>query len=111
MFHLIPRRAAGVGQRTRRAIAASDARQPQFLALLKNLDGEIAVHTGEAFQEIIQRLTALEIIEKSLYGDPSPAKNGGSVHHFRVACDCFLHDSIVAQVLPLELTYFNGSNE
>jgi catechol 2,3-dioxygenase-like lactoylglutathione lyase family enzyme len=40
----------------------------------------------------------LEIVEQSLHGDASSAKYRRPMHYFGIACDRFLHESIVVQI-------------
>jgi hypothetical protein len=76
---------------------ASNSRQTKFLAFLQDLDGELSVDRGEAFQKFIERFTVLDVVEQRLHGDTSATKHGRSMHHFGIACNGFLHDSIFAQ--------------
>jgi hypothetical protein len=76
---------------------ASDSREAKLLAFLQDLDGEFAADRGKAFQEFIERIAVLDVVEKSLHGDAGPAEYRCPMHHFGVACDGILHDSNVAQ--------------
>ena len=70
---------------------ASDSRETKFLAFLQHLDAKLSADRGEAFQEFVERVTVLDVVEQRLYGDTGPAKYRRPMHHFRIACDDFLH--------------------
>ena len=82
---------------------SSDSRQTKFLAFLQDLDGKLSTDRGEAFQKLIERFTVLDVVEQRLHGDASATEYGCSMHHFGIACDGFLHDSIVAQIPVLAI--------
>lgn len=86
-----------------RVSCASDSRQTKFLAFLQDLDGKLSADRGEAFQKLIERVTVLDIVEQRLHRDASATKYGRSMHHFGIACDRFLHNSIVTQIPALAI--------
>ena len=61
------------------------------------LDGQRAGDSREAFQEVFQRVAALQIVEQRLNRHSRPSKHGRSVHRFGISRDRLRHVSIVAQ--------------
>jgi hypothetical protein len=64
-------RGLGVAQRFTAAIQdyLNDRLQPlrdKFFGMFKGADGGLALHGGKVFQEIVQSLPALEVIQKRL---------------------------------------------
>ncbi len=75
-------------------IGASNPGETKFLAFLQNLYRKFPADRGEAFQKLIERFAILDVIEKRLHRYTCPAKYRRPMHHFRVACDDFLHDPL-----------------
>jgi hypothetical protein len=52
--------------------------------LLKNSNGDLASHTGEVFEELIEGIPAFEVVEQILDWDTSASKDGHTALNLRV---------------------------
>jgi hypothetical protein len=70
--------------------------EQEFLRFFEGSDGCCTRDCGKTLQEIFERLSALQAIEKGLDGHSRPAKNRGSAENVRIFDD-HVHDLIVSR--------------
>jgi hypothetical protein len=75
----------------RRLGAASDPRKKKLPGFLQRLKRELARNGGETFQELIEAISAFQVIEQSLHGNARSTEYGYTVHDFGIASDGLSH--------------------
>ena len=82
---------------TRRLAEAASTIQQQLLRFFQHFERKNAGNGWEAFQKILQRVAAPQVIEKSLDRHARPSKHGDTVHRIGIYCDSSHHVFIVTR--------------
>src|SRR5437868_3076246 len=80
--------------------------------MFKGVDGGLALDGRKVFKELVQSLSALEVIQKRLERNASPAEHRGSPENIRVPHDDAVgrgHSRISPSVYPSERRKTKGS--